>query len=72
MDTIHDLESAFLRSMARCNRAAFAAKGWTLRTAAPHLGVHWTHLHHVLKGDRKSNSLLARVAALPKRQLSHR
>lgn len=86
--SVHDLETAFRRALKRTGGTAtqrktrtsdiqaardhLRRKGWTLRTAAPHLGVHWTRLHHVLKGDRKSASLLARVAALPKRQPAHR
>jgi hypothetical protein len=41
------------------------AKGWTLRPAAEVLGVHWTHLHKVLTGERHSARLLAKLAYLP-------
>jgi len=52
---------AYYRSMLR-------AKGWTLRTAAPLLGVHFSHLHHVLTGSRHSAALLARIEKLPIRK----
>ena len=39
--------------------------GWTLRPAAKVLGVHWTHLHKVLSGERHSDSLIRRAASLP-------
>ncbi len=48
--------------------ADFYRKGWTCRTAAPLLGVHFTHLHKVLIGRRESQSLLNRVLALPSRR----
>lgn len=44
------------------------AKGWTMRPAAALLGVHWSHLHRVLSGERHSRSLLSRVEQLPKRK----
>jgi hypothetical protein len=40
-------------------------KGWTLHPAAEVLGVHWTHLHKVLTGERHSARLLAKLAYLP-------
>ncbi len=40
-------------------------KGWTLRPAAKVLGVNFTHLHRVLRGDRHSASLLRRIHSLP-------
>lgn len=43
-------------------------KGWSLRAAAPLLGVHFSHLHHVLKGRRESRALLARIEHLPIRK----
>lgn len=49
-------------------RESLRAKGWSLRTAAPLLGVHWSHLHHVLAGSRTSMSLLARIEKLPARE----
>ena len=42
-------------------------KGWSYRTAAPVLEVHWTHLNRVLQGERISKSLLKRIEALPKK-----
>jgi hypothetical protein len=48
-------------------KARLRAKGWTLRPAAALLGVHWTHLNRVLRGERHSASLLRRVESLPNR-----
>jgi lambda repressor-like predicted transcriptional regulator len=45
-------------------------KGWSLRTAAPHLGVHFGHLHQVLQGRRESQRLLRAIQQLPARHLS--
>lgn len=56
------LELAFRRCLAR---VSLQKKGYTLRTAAPHLGVHFGHLHQVLQGKRDSRSLLLAVEALP-------
>lgn len=42
-------------------------KGWSYRTAAVVLGVHYTHLARVLTGRRVSKSLLRRIHALPPR-----
>jgi hypothetical protein len=42
-------------------------KGWSYRTAAPFLGVHYTHLARVLTGFRVSKSLLRRIQSLPHR-----
>lgn len=42
-------------------------RGWSYRTAAPVLDVHWTHLYRVLKGTRHSKALLARIEALPEK-----
>lgn len=47
--------------------AELRAKGWTLRPAAKHLGVNFTHLHRVLTGERHSASLLRKIAKLPHR-----
>lgn len=49
-------------------RDTFAAKGWTLRTAAARLGVNHAHLYRVLQGERHSASLVARVQKLPARK----
>lgn len=65
METVHDLERSFRRCLARNRIADFTAKGWTLRTAAQHLGVHWTHLHKVMQGQRISRSLSAKIQSLP-------
>nr|DAM51188.1 MAG TPA: centromere-binding protein [Caudoviricetes sp.] len=43
-------------------------KGWSYRTAAPFLGVHYTHLARVLTGFRASKSLLRRIQDLPRRE----
>lgn len=40
-------------------------KGYSLRTAAPLLGVHFGHLHQVLQGRRESRRLIRAVEALP-------
>jgi transcriptional regulator with XRE-family HTH domain len=48
-------------------RIPLKAKGYSLRTAAAALGVDFSHLHRVLKGERESASLLRRAQALPKR-----
>lgn len=52
-------------------REGMKAKGWSLRTAAPVLGVHFTHIQKVLAGERHSQSLVKRIAGLPaKKSLS--
>lgn len=51
------------------HKALLRDKGWSLRTAAPLLGVHFTHLHYVLQGRRKSRRLLAAIEELPSRTL---
>lgn len=43
--------------------------GWSYRTAAPVLGVHFTHLARVLTGRRTSKSLLRRIHDLPLRHV---
>ena len=43
-------------------------KGWSRRAAAPHLGVHYTHLDLVLNGHRASKALLRRIEELPARE----
>jgi len=40
-------------------------KGYSLRTAAPLLGVHFGHLHQVLQGRRDSRRLLTAIKHLP-------
>lgn len=59
-----ELEHAFRRALAK---ASMRKGKWSLRTAAPFLGVCFRHLHYVLTGKRRSLSLLRRVAALPPR-----
>lgn len=44
--------------------------GHTYRSAAPLLGVHFTHLHKVLTRQRHSASLLSRIESLPARDAS--
>ena len=61
------LESAFLRALGRSAKSSLRAKGWSLRTAAPLLHVHFSHLHHVLTGARRSSALLSRIERLPVR-----
>lgn len=39
--------------------------GWSYRTAAPVLRVHWSHLAQVLTGRRKSDRLCKAVLSLP-------
>jgi hypothetical protein len=46
-------------------RTTLKRKGWTYRTAAPHLSVTYQHLCLVLTGKRSSARLLERIAALP-------
>ena len=48
-------------------KAMLRDKGWSLRAAAPHLGVSHIHLHYVLNGVRQSRRLLSAVEALPNR-----
>lgn len=48
-------------------RRLLKERGHSLRTAAPHLGVEFTHLHRVLNGTRTSKRLLNKVAELPAR-----
>lgn len=47
-------------------------RGWTLKEAAEKLQVNPGHLCRVLKGDRPSRRLLARVQTLPKQSLQFR
>lgn len=41
--------------------------GWSYRTAAPVLGVHYSHLAQVLTGTRKSRQLCEAILTLPRR-----
>lgn len=49
------------------HKAILHDKGYSLRLAAPVLGVHFRHLHEVLQGRRKSRRLLRAIEALPPR-----
>jgi hypothetical protein len=59
--------SPHLSRPVRAARAHFHAMGWSVRAAAPALGVCYQHLSQVLTGRRQSHSLLARILALPPR-----
>ncbi len=50
------------------HRAMLREKGWSYRVGAQALGVNFTHLHRVLKGERQSQRLLAAIEALPVRK----
>lgn len=65
LDQNHRLMSNRKSTTLPNHREQLRAKGWTLRPAAEVLGVHWTHLHKVLSGQRHSARLLARLADLP-------
>jgi hypothetical protein len=45
------------------------SKGWSYRSAAPLLGVHYCHLCRVLTGKRESRRLLLAIDALPPRKM---
>jgi len=47
-------------------KKALKSKGWTQRTAAPHLSVTYQHLCLVLNGKRESRRLILAVHRLPK------
>jgi plasmid maintenance system antidote protein VapI len=49
------------------HKRMLAEKGWTYRTAAAALDVHWTHLNRVLQGERVSKSLLDRIEKMPRK-----
>lgn len=53
---------------ARKHKRILKERGWSYRDAAPLLHVGAPHLFRVLKGERKSDSLLARIEKLPKRE----
>lgn len=48
------------------------ARGWTVRQAAKKLGVSYSHVAYVLRGERKSKRLLDSLRALPQRTLNLR
>lgn len=60
------VREAFSRSRAKDHLKNY---GWSYRTAAPVLGVTYTHLSLVLNGQRDSRRLLAAVNRLPKRSV---
>lgn len=51
-------------------REIMRERGWSYRTAALQLGVHFGHLHKVLTGERESLSLLQRIEGLAVRNTS--
>ena len=63
--TIYDLESAFLRAVAK---SKLRSLGWSYRTVAPVLGVRFEHLCLVLNGHRESARLLRKIEALNTRR----
>ena len=60
---LHPISKPVLRA-----RGHLATTGWSYRSAAEHLGCSFTQLAHVLTGRRQSQSLVARVLALPNRK----
>lgn len=46
-------------------RNTIRGKGWTIKAAAPHLGVSVVHLSLVLNGHRQSRRILKAIAELP-------
>ena len=51
-------------------KAELAAKGWTQQAAAAEAGVCFEHLNRVLNGHRVSDRLLAKLEALPAREVA--
>lgn len=49
-------------------RQTLKKKGWSYRSAAPLLGVNFSHLYRVLSGERHSERVLTGVATLPARK----
>ena len=49
-------------------RRILKERGWSYRTAAPLLNVHFTHLYRVLTAERHSRALIARIENLPMRK----
>lgn len=68
MNTIPNMETQEIK----IDLAWLYGRGWTLREAAEKLQVNPGHLCRVLKGDRPSRRLLARVHNLPERSLQFR
>jgi hypothetical protein len=48
-------------------RTTLKSLGWSYRSAADELGVHYVHLAKVLTGRRESKRLLTAIDALPPR-----
>ena len=51
-------------------RRHLAQRGWTYRSAATACGVSYQHLSDVLNSHRISASLLAKISALPAREVA--
>lgn len=49
-------------------RLTLKERGWSYRSAAPALQVHYTHLCLVLCGHRESRALLRRIRSIPFRK----
>lgn len=45
------------------------ANGWTIRQAAAKLGLSYSHVSYVLRGERESAKVMRSLQALPKREL---
>lgn len=56
----------------KMNSNELYARGYTIRQAAKVLKVSPTHISCVLRGERQSKSLMARLVALPQRRLTLR
>lgn len=61
-------QKAAQRAVLLAAKARLKDRGWTYRTAAPRLGVCYTHLCRVLVGLRQSQSLLRRIDELPPKE----
>lgn len=55
--------------LARQRKKLLYERGYTIASAARHLKCSKAHFWYVLNGDRESQSLLDRIAALPQRDL---
>jgi len=51
-------------------KRALKAKGWTQSEAAKEAAVTFEHLNRVLNGHRESASLIAKLEALPAREVA--
>lgn len=54
------------------HKRGLKARGWSYRAAAQELGVSYQHVCMVLNGQRRSNTLLVALAALPARHPAKR